>query len=259
MSKDLHIWETYESEIMDEVERNFESFDEELNEGMSIQEDTVLKRGKKRSFLYWTFVLIVIGVISFLFFSQSGQISAGIEAYEEGRFEEAVHIFEDILNHKPKMRNKIAPHYSRALLGHASTLMDRDPERAKSLLQRSVKLNPKNIQSHFNMGLLYVRLKDYPHAIRSFRAVMKLNPRHPDALFNLGYVYAVTKNYPRAERVYGRVVSLNPSYLDEALFNLAMVQKNQGKTDVCIKNLEKVLNVNPYNELAYRYLYRLKK
>ena len=259
MSKDLHIWETYESEIMDEVERNFESFDEELSEGVSIQEDTVLKGRKKRSFLYWTFVLIVIGVISFLFFSQSGQMRAGIDAYEEGRFEEAVHVFEEILTHKPHMRNNIAPHYSRALQEHAATLADRDPQKAKSLLQQSIKLDPKNIQSHFNMGLLYVRLKDYPHAIRSFRAVMKLNHRHPEALFNLGYVYAVTKDYSRAERVYGRVVSMNPSYLDEALFNLAMVQKNQGKTDVCIKNLEKVLKENPFNELAYRYLYRLKE
>ena len=59
--------------------------------------------------------------------------------------------------------------------------------------------------------------------------------------------------------MYSRVVELSPQYLDEALFNLAMVQARLGERDNGIKSLKQALEINPANETALAYLQQLKE
>jgi tetratricopeptide (TPR) repeat protein len=101
--------------------------------------------------------------------------------------------------------------------------------------------------------------KEYTKAIGVYQSVAELDPQFPETFFNLAYIYAVKKEYAKAEEMYSRVVELAPSYVDEALFNLAMVQEKQGKRAEGIKSLEKALQVNPDNEMAKKYLIRLKR
>ncbi len=147
---------------------------------------------------------------------------------------------------------------ARALQDQALKLIGRQPNEARSLLLQAIQLDPKSVQGHFQLGLVYMQLKNYPKAIETYHKVTELSPQFSDAFFNLGYVYAKTKDYARAEEMYSRTVKLAPSYLDEALFNLAMVQKRQGKTKETIKNLEQALRVNPHNKLAKESLHKLK-
>ena len=58
--------------------------------------------------------------------------------------------------------------------------------------------------------------------------------------------------------MYSRVVKLGPPFLDEALFNLAMVQEKLGKRTQCIKNLRQAIKVNPDNKQAKKYFQMLK-
>ena len=58
--------------------------------------------------------------------------------------------------------------------------------------------------------------------------------------------------------MYSRVVTLSPTYLDEALFNLAIVQEKQGKKREGMANLEKAVAINPQNTPAKEHLDRLK-
>jgi tetratricopeptide (TPR) repeat protein len=132
------------------------------------------------------------------------------------------------------------------------------PEKAKSLLIELVQLDSSSVQGHFQLGLVYMKLGDYPKAIDTYNKVAELDPQFPDTFFNLGYIYAKKKDYPKAEEMYGRVVKLAPAYLDEALFNLGMVQEKQGKKEQCIENLEQALEVNPNNNLAKKFLTKLK-
>jgi tetratricopeptide (TPR) repeat protein len=121
-----------------------------------------------------------------------------------------------------------------------------------------VELDPGSAQANYQLGLVYVKLKDFDNAKKTYQIVTELNPTSADAFFNLGYVQAVTKNYSKAEEMYKRVVELAPSYLDEALYNLALVQDKEGKREECIANLQKALSVNPENQLAKEYLGRVK-
>jgi tetratricopeptide (TPR) repeat protein len=190
---------------------------------------------------------------------ESPKLEAGMVAFKEKRFAEAVALFEEILASDPSMINKVSGPYARALQGQSSNLAKTDPQKAKALLLTSVEVEPDSVQGHFQLGLLYVGLKDYAKAIDAYQKAAALDPQFSETFFNLAYVYAVIKDFSKAKEMYARVVELAPPFLDEALFNLAMVNEKLGKRDKSIKNLEQAIMVNPENELAKKYLQRLKR
>jgi len=146
----------------------------------------------------------------------------------------------------------------KALQEKAARLVEKNPTQAKSLLLRVIELDPKNSQAHFQLGLTYMALKNSPKAIDAYQKVIKLDSKFPDAYFNLGYIHAMNKDYAKAEQMYSQVVKLAPAYLDEALFNLSLVQEKQGKRRQSIENLERALKVNPKNEMAQKLLNKLR-
>jgi tetratricopeptide (TPR) repeat protein len=58
--------------------------------------------------------------------------------------------------------------------------------------------------------------------------------------------------------MYARVVDLKPDYLDEAHFNLALVQSRLDKNDEALVNILRAVQINPKNELAQNYLKKLR-
>ncbi|MGD0487628.1 MAG: protein kinase [Syntrophorhabdales bacterium] len=153
-----------------------------------------------------------------------------------------------------EIKEKIA-----ALQKAAGEATDRDPQKAKSLLLQAIELDPASIQTNFRLGLVYVRMMEYPKAIEIYNKVAQMDPQFPDIYFNLGFAYAMNKDYPKAEEMYDRVVKLTPRYLDEALFNLATVQQREGKRNEAIANMEKALSVNPKNAAIKESLEKLKR
>ena len=149
-------------------------------------------------------------------------------------------------------------HLSDRLNDEASQFLESDPEKAEALLKEAIDLDPDNVQSYKKLGLMYVKLKDYPKGIVAYQRAAELAPGSPDAFFNLGYIYAIIKDYPQAEKMYSKVLEKDPPYLDEALFNLAMVQDMQGKKSQCMANLERAITINPDNQRAKKYLDNLK-
>ncbi len=173
------------------------------------------------------------------------------------RFEEAAELFEEVMAATPAVKEKVVPMYSRALRGMASGLIKPDSDRAKALLLKSVALDPDNAQGHYLLGRLYAEQKDTVSAVTLYQRAIELDPKMTNAFFNLGYIYAEKRDYINAREMYIRVVELSPPYLDEALFNLAVVQIKLKDTEVGIKNLEKALTVNPENKQARKMLEKI--
>jgi serine/threonine protein kinase/TolA-binding protein len=190
----------------------------------------------------------------------------GTELYQQAmdalvakRYDDASKFFEKLLQLGPGMQEKIAAPYAEALVGQAEKLAKTDVKKATALLEKSTHVNPDSEQAHFQLGMLFLKQKDYPRAIASYQNVIHLNPKFPDTFFNLGFIHALSKDYARAEEMYARVVELAPNYVDEALFNLALVQNEQGKKADCIANLEKAVAINPKNVPAQNYLKKMKE
>lgn len=186
-------------------------------------------------------------------------LEAGLAAMEAERYRDATVLLEAALDADPTLRERVAVPYDRALRETAALLANDSPREAERLLLKAVSLHPRGIQSRFRLGLLYVRMKDYSRAEKAFRGAAELEPSFADIYFNLGYVHAMTRDYVEAEEMYRRVVELAPMYLDEAYYNLAMVQEKAGKVEESLVNLEQAITVNPENRLARKNLERLRK
>jgi serine/threonine protein kinase/Tfp pilus assembly protein PilF len=189
---------------------------------------------------------------------ESPRLEAGIQALEAQRFLEALALFDEVLADEPAMVDRVSEPYSRALQAQAAGLVKTDPEKAEVLLIKALKFDPQSVQALSRLALHYLRQKKYTKAIEAYQKVAELDPESPDTFFNLGYIYATQEDYSRAQEMYGRVVELAPSFLDEALFNLAMIHEKLGKRNQCIKNLQQAIKVNPDNKQAQKYLQSLK-
>jgi cytochrome c-type biogenesis protein CcmH/NrfG len=223
---------------------------------------------KKRSILYAAVAVVLVGVVVvFAFWFKGKSVTTpskevAIKSSEPSSFQpsgetapgKAPPTVEKATKKGPDSRVE-----AKVLQDQATGLMDKNPMDAKSLLLKTIKLDPTNVRGHFQLGLVCMKLKDYPRAIEAYQKAAELDPKSPDTFFNLGYLYAINKDYSKAEEMYERVVKLAPSYLDEALFNLAMVQEKQGKRKQGIESLERALSVNPNNEMARKLLDKLKQ
>jgi serine/threonine protein kinase/Flp pilus assembly protein TadD len=183
----------------------------------------------------------------------------GKAALEAKQYGQAVELFEELIANDPSMKKEISGYYVNAALGQAGEIVEKDPEQAKRLLLKALKMDPDNISGLSNLGYVYMGQQNYPRAIETYLKVTTLAPRLPDTFFNLGYMYAVTKDYQQAKKMYRRVVELKPPFMDEALFNLAVINEKLGEHKQCIENLEQAVTLNPGNESAKNYLLQLKK
>ncbi len=191
--------------------------------------------------------------------STEDKIEAAKAALQRKAFSVALALLEEVLAGDPSLEKKISDAYLEALLGLATHMIPKDPAAAKAYLLKALEVDPASISALSQLGYIYVRHRDYPQAIETYQKVAELDPGRADTLFNLGYIYAVTENYSKAKEMYSRVVEMAPDFLDEALFNLAMVQAQLGERDKCIKSLEQAIEINPANASALAYLKQLKE
>lgn len=165
-----------------------------------------------------------------------------------------------LLSEGDRNRQEKASRYAEAqsLLDKATGMIEKNPKEAEALLLKSIAIDPGSAKAHFQLGLACMAQKNSTRAIAAYQKAVQLDCDFPDVFFNLGYLYATKKDYSTAEKMFGQAVKKNPPYLDEALFNLSLVQAKQGKRQESIKSLERTLQVNPQNERAKKFLEKLK-
>jgi Flp pilus assembly protein TadD len=184
----------------------------------------------------------------------AGQIRDALDALRAKQFSSALALFEAVLTDDKTALKGFSDAYVEALRGRAEELITTDIKSAKELLLKALDIKPPNVAVLSKLGFIYLRDNNYPQAIDIYQKVAELEPQQPNAFFNLGYIYAVTEEYTRAKEMYVRVVQLKPAFLDEALFNLAMVQEQLGERRQCLKSLKQALKINPDNASALAYL-----
>lgn len=178
-------------------------------------------------------------------------------ALDRKNFQKAIDLLEAEQNSHPSSYAKNAEIYSTALSGRAQQLSKTSPEKAKNLLQKALKKDPKNSKAYFHLGRIYSRSKDYAMAIDAYRHAVMWNPNYADAFFNLGLIYAATGAYEHAEEQFKRVVVLEPAYQDKALFNLAVMQQKLNKKEESLANLQMAVEIRPENQKVQNYLKQL--
>jgi tetratricopeptide (TPR) repeat protein len=88
-------------------------------------------------------------------------------------------------------------------------------DKAEMLLKRSLSLETDNIKKSSicdNLGILYIKLKDFNNAIKYFLKAIEMNPGSADAHYNLGLVYKQRGSLKEMREYFDKAVELNPLY-----------------------------------------------
>ncbi len=121
--------------------------------------------------------------------------------------------------------------------------------------QRLLQINPNHFEAQYNLGVSYLRQKDYPNAISAFEKAASLagGSRKARALYNMGIAYraADENSHHLARRAFEAAIRIKPDYL-EARIGLVTIEPDtpQGHAKA-LAELEKILSIKPSYSRAY--------
>ncbi len=205
------------------------------------------------------------------FASPDDAMSAAVEHHQAGRLDEAVEIYNWILDHQPD--NEFVLH----LMGIASA-QGGDPKTAVGLIKKAIGKNPgiaafhvnlgnflgqigsldeaaaaqrralaiepDNIQAHNNLGIVLRRQGKLDEAADCYRRALMVEPDDAELHFNLGNVHRAQESGSEAIGCYRRAVELRPGYGD-AWNNMGLTQQTLGHWDDAVDSYHQALAVKP--------------
>ena len=98
-----------------------------------------------------------------------------------------------------------------------------------------LKLDPYNIQSHNNLGLIYKNQGDYKKSIICFEDAIKINPVYQNAINNIAIVFFEIGEYSKAIKRLKKLININPS--------LYSVYCNLGLCYEKVENSQKAIDI----------------
>lgn len=188
--------------------------------------------------------------------------------FNQGLISEALNVLEEVLEKEPEKSEYIEL--------QADCLLEQgDWLGAVEALNRAIRTNPKNSETFFRLGTIYLFNSEYQEALRCFQGCCELKPYQasywemkaethlqlnqipqasvsfekalrygysPDLAARLAYCYVEMKNLKKGIRLYRDVLKREPDHYD-ALCNLAAVYQNQGKSLEALNLQERALTL----------------
>lgn len=131
-----------------------------------------------------------------------------------------------------------------AAIGHYQRLLARQPELA---------------DAHFNLALLYKKIKRYDDAISSYESAISHGINNvQEAYSNLGVLYAELRQKDKALQMYNRALEIDPGYIP-ALFNLAGLHEESGERQKATELFNQIQSLNPDHWESLSRLVHMKK
>jgi tetratricopeptide (TPR) repeat protein len=92
----------------------------------------------------------------------------------------------------------------------AAALNSGNPREAIPLLKRAVELDPKSKEGFNDLGLAYLRIRQFTEAEAAFHRQLEINPSDEHAYNYLGLTLQQEQKFPEAEAAYRKQLELNP-------------------------------------------------
>jgi Tfp pilus assembly protein PilF len=121
------------------------------------------------------------------------------------------------------------------LLGMINGKMARYADSA-DCFKRGLLLAPENAEAGYNLGKIYVFLRDYDQAILTYRRVLQIRPDFVEAYFNLGNVFTKQGDFERAIDQYRKALAIRPGYT-RALLALTMIKKYGAEDEADVRQM----------------------
>ena len=170
---------------------------------------------------------------------------------------EAISFFERYIGKNAKSPPVIKAADYKKMDGYAAYLLLKHPKDALDILVKMTTAYPADGHLRYYLARLYQDMRQLDRAQAAYQQTVELDPQNAKAHYNLGILYARNGDMTGAKKMWAATVSLNPDFVDEPLFNLALVAKKEGEYNKSISLLQKALQSNPANKKAAKLLKRL--
>ncbi len=131
--------------------------------------------------------------------------NAGVRAFRNADFKEAVAYFEDALRARPNFAD--AAFY----LGKSYEMLS-IYDRAESAYWDCINMDSRYLPAYESLGLLLFRSERYGEAEKELRAAQMQRSVMPEVYYSLGEIYRMKKQCRDAMEAYREAFRLNPSY-----------------------------------------------
>lgn len=165
------------------------------------------------------------------------QLDDALLAYQQGNFDKAIDIFEQIIINQPD--HPLALH----ALGFLA-FEQNDLDNAMVYLQRAVAADPQSAECQCHLANVYAALKNFSLAEQHYQQAIRLQPDYAEAYHNLGALYYKTGRRDEALRFYAKAVELQPDYAD-AHYSLGLYFIGQQQYDAALTQMLNVVNLYP--------------
>ena len=129
----------------------------------------------------------------------------GLDAYREGRIEEALSRFNEALD--------LDPNHIHAL-ENRGTVRSRGGQYAEAIsdFDAVLRLDPSNLVAFSNRGFARRALGDYEEAVADYRDALRIDPENPTLHYNLGIALGLSGEDQAALSAFNEAIRLNPDY-----------------------------------------------
>ena len=114
---------------------------------------------------------------------------------------------------------------------------------ALNSLNDALKFNPESAEIYFYIGVAYHSLSKKEMACENYTKALKINKNMPDAYFNRGQLL-FESDINAAIDDFVSAIALDSKFID-AYYSLAAAQKKLGRYAEAIKNLDKIIELEP--------------
>jgi len=171
-------------------------------------------------------------------------VQQGISLHQQGSFEEAQVIYEQILKSQPGHFDAMQ------LLGVLFVQIKKYLE-AIELLSKALEINPNHAGAYSNRGIALKELRRFDEALASYDQAISVNPGYLDAYSNRGNVLQELKRFDEALASYDQAIAINPDYT-EAYYNRGNVLQELKRFDEALASYDQAIAINlDYTEAYY--------
>ncbi|MEW6557616.1 MAG: tetratricopeptide repeat protein [Elusimicrobiota bacterium] len=128
-------------------------------------------------------------------------------------------------------------------------LRQKEYNKAYQFLQKAIEMDPNSKYAYNALGTLYCDQKNYNKAIQLYQTSIKIDPDYALAHYNLGVVYHKQKKYNKAIEKYQEAIKLNPTF-EKAYSNLGVLYYTQKKYNNALEQLKIALDLFPDDQQA---------
>lgn len=166
----------------------------------------------------------------------------GNELFEQKRYEEAISIYQEILQKYPDA------YIIYKNIGNCYFQQEKYAEAEKEY-QKILEKDPQNIDAMILIGNTYANRGETDKAMEYYGKIAFEKIEDPVVLYNLGTNYYNSSRFEEALKYYQRAVELQPDFLD-AIYQLGLTYLTLGKTTEAIQTFENFLKVDADSERA---------